>query len=245
MTTDDVTGRARRRLQAASAVLAPLLIIAAAFTMPPGTDILSEDKSVNLAVLATVAAHRDRAAITGVLIMLALMSFLPFIAGLAAAVRERGAWLATLGAAMVMAGCFTAGVVNGFWIFNVKATHPSLAADRDAMARLIGLGHWTGNIYAVLQIIVLPLGWLLLAYALGRSRLVPRWQAVLFGISLPVLLALTDRWAAIGGLLILVVFLQLAPFVARGGPTVSPGIQPTDQPTSVPDLFPHKPRTSR
>jgi hypothetical protein len=221
MSTDDVAGRARRRLQAASAPLAPLLIIAAAFTMPPGTDTLSEDKSVNLAVLATVAANRDRAAITGVLIMFALMSFLPFVAGLAAAVRERGAWLATLGAAMVTAGCFAAGVVNAFWIFNVKATHPSLAADRDAMARLIGLGHWTGSIYAILQIIILPLGWLLLAYALGRSRMVPRWQAMLFGMSLPVLLALIDRWAAVGGLLILAALLPLAPLVARGGPAVS------------------------
>ena len=101
MTTDDRTGRSRRHLLAASAPLAPLLIIAAAFTMPPGTDTLSEDKSVNRALLATVAAHRDRAAITGVLIMFALMSFVPFVAGLAAAVRERGAWLATLGAAMV------------------------------------------------------------------------------------------------------------------------------------------------
>ncbi len=227
MTTEDRTGRSRRHLLAASAPLAPLLIIAAAFTMPPGTDTLSDDKTVNLALLATVAAHRDRAAITGVLIMFALMSFLPFVAGLAAAVRERGAWLATLGAAMAMAGCFGAGVVNAFWIFNVKAAHPSLAADRDAMARLIGLGHWTGGIYFVLQMIVFPLGWLLLAYAIGRSRLVPQWQAVLFGISLPVLLALTDRWAAIGGVLILVAFLQLAPLVARGGPTVPAGVEST------------------
>lgn len=41
----------------------------------------------------TVAIHRDRTAIAGVLIMFALMSFLPFVAGLVAAIRERGAWL--------------------------------------------------------------------------------------------------------------------------------------------------------
>jgi drug/metabolite transporter (DMT)-like permease len=120
MTTDDITGRARRRLQAATAPLAPLLIIASALHYAARPDTLSEDKTVNLRLLETVAAHRDRTAIAGVLIMFALMSFLPFIAGLAAAVRERGAWLATLGAAMVIAGCFVAGVVNAFWVFNVK-----------------------------------------------------------------------------------------------------------------------------
>lgn len=223
MTTDDITGRARRRLQAATAPLAPLLLMAAAFTMPPGTDTLSEDKTVNLRLLETVAAHRDRTAITGVLIMFALMSFLPFIAGLAAAIRERGAWLATLGAAMVTAGCFVAGVVNAFWVFNVKATNPSLAADRDAMAELMGHGHWTGGIYFLFHTGVFLIGWLILAYALGRSRLVPRWQAVLLGVSLPVLFALTDRWAAIAGALILVAFLLLAPLVARGpsGPSMA------------------------
>jgi hypothetical protein len=90
MTTDDRTGRARRRLLAASGPLASLLIIAFAFTMAPGTDVLSEDSAVNLTVLATVAEHRGRAAIIGVLIMLAMMGLLPFVAGLVAAVRERG-----------------------------------------------------------------------------------------------------------------------------------------------------------
>jgi hypothetical protein len=231
MTADDITGRARRRLQAASAPLAPLLIIAFAFTMPAGTDTLSQDHNVNLHLLATVAADRDRTA-AGLLIMFALMSFLPFIAGLAGAIRERGAWLATLGATMVIAGCFTAAVVNAFWIFNVKATDPSLAADRDAMARVIGIGHWNGSIYFVFHSFVFVLGWVVLAYALGRSRLIPRWQAVLFGVSLPVLFVLTNNLVAIGGLLILGAFLLLAPLVARGGAAVSSGLRSTDQPTA-------------
>ena len=188
MTSDDPTGQARRRLLAATAPLTPLLIIASAFTMPRGTDTLSDSKADNLALLATVSAHRDRIAITGLLIVFAMLSLLPFVAGLAAAVRERGAQLATLGAAMVMAGCLSAAVINGFWFVNVKATDPTLAADRDTMARLISLGHWSGYPFGVLEVIDFPLGWVLLAYALGRSRLVPRGQAVLLGISLPVLL---------------------------------------------------------
>jgi hypothetical protein len=60
----------------------------------------------------------------------------------------------------------------------------------------------------------LPLGWVLLAYALRRSRLVQRWQAILFSTFLPVLLLLPDRWGGAGGLLTLVAFLVLAPLVS-------------------------------
>ena len=216
MTPDDQTGRTRRRLLAAAGPLAPALLIAFALTAPPGTDTLSQDKTVNLNLLATVAANRDRTAIAGVLIMFALMSMLPFIAGLAGAIRGRGAWLATLGAAMATAGCFVVGVVNAFWIFNVKATDPSLASQRDAMAQLIGSGHWTGVIYFVFHTFVFFFGWLILAYAIGRSRLVPRWHAALFGVCVPVLYVSNDRWAAvISGALMLVAFLLLAPLVAR------------------------------
>jgi hypothetical protein len=93
---------------------------------------------------------------------------------------------------------------------------------------MIGQGHWTGGTYFLLYIGT-TLGWLLLAYALGRSRLVPSWQARVFGISTPVMLLLTDGWLAIGGLLILVAVLPLAPLVARGRPAGSgPGTKQAD-----------------
>jgi hypothetical protein len=212
--TEDLTGRARRALLAATAPIAPLLIIASALTMPPGTDTISDSRARNLALLATVSRHRDKTALTGLLVVFALLSLVPFVTGLAGAIRERGAWLASLGAAMVVAGCFAAAVVNGFWFVNVKATDPSLSGSRDTIAQLISLGHWSGYPFAVLHLVVLPLGWVLLAAALGRSRLAPWWQAALFGVTLPVLMAATGRWAALAGLLLLAAFLPLAPVVA-------------------------------
>jgi hypothetical protein len=221
--TADVTGRTRQALLAATAPVAPLLIIASALIMPPGTDTISDSNAANLALLATVSRHRDMTALTGLLVLFALFSLVPFVTGLAAAVRERGAWLASLGSAMVVTGCFAAAVVNGFWFVNVKATDPSLAGSRDAVARLIGLGHWSGYPLAVLHLVVLPLGWALLAGALWRSQLAPWWQAVLFGVSLPSLMAATDRWAALAGLLLLAAFVLLAP-VVRGRRPAPPAV---------------------
>jgi hypothetical protein len=228
--TEDVTSRARRALLAATALIAPLLIVASTLIMPPGTDTISDSKADNLALLATVSRHRDKTAFAGLLVVFALLSLVPFVAGLAGAVRERGAWLAGLGAAMAVAGCFSAAVVNGFWFVNVKATDPSLSASRDAVAQLIGLGHWSGYPFAVLRLVVLPLGWVLLAVALGRSRLAPWWMAALFGVSLPVLMAAPNRWAALAGLLLLAAFLPLAPVVAGRRPAPPAGLIPTRQP---------------
>lgn len=121
---------------------------------------------------------------------------------------------------MVTAGCFAAGVGNAFWIFNVKATHPSLASDREAMAKLIGSD--TGpaastSFFIVASFIVASLSsavyyWPTPPAAHAWS---PDCRPLLLGVSLPGLWVLTDRWAAIAGVLILVAFLLLAPLVAR------------------------------
>jgi hypothetical protein len=127
---------------------------------------------------------------------------------------------------MVVAGCFAAAVVNGFWFVNVKATDPSLSGSRDAIAQLISLGRWSGYPFAVLHLVVLPLGWVLLALALGRSRLAPWWQAALFGVTLPTLMAATGRWAALAGLLLMAAFVPLAPVVAGRRPAAPAGPTP-------------------
>lgn len=73
---------------------------------------------------------------------------------------------------------------------------------------------------------MLPLGWVLLALALGRSRLAPWWQAALFGVTLPTLMAATGRWAALAGLLLMAAFVPLAPVVAGRRPAAPAGPTP-------------------
>lgn len=194
----------RRGLLAASGVLGSVLVIISTLVAVPGTDELLDEPGPMGDLLGRVAAAPDRTAAAGLMTVLAVLLLIPFVCAAAAPVRGRGAAIVTCGAGMAAAGFACAAVANGFWFNNVRAVAPALADHREVMVQFLIGGTWPLAVFGIGEVLLLPLGWILFAIGMGRSRLVSVWQAVLLGLSLPVALVLPDRLAAIGGLLLLV-----------------------------------------
>lgn len=186
-TTD--AGRQRRTLLAAAGPVAALLTTASTLTAVPGTDVINETAAQNLSLLNTIADARDRTATAGLLTVLAVLAFAPFVVGVASLVRERGSTWATWGAALATTGACGAAVANYFWFLNVRATDPGLGATRQEMAEFLTTGTWPLAVFAIMEIFLLPIGWILLSIGLARSHVVRGYVAVLFFLGLALLLA--------------------------------------------------------
>lgn len=178
------TTAARNRLLAITMSLGALFILVSQLLFVEGTDVRVTSTRVGLDTLAAASEHPARFAVYGLLVVLGLAALGAAFAGIASLVHERGGRLATVGAALGIFGAFCAAIINVAALLNVYAATRA-DASRESMAEflvasqhdnptnpLFGLGYFVG----------LSLGVVLISIALYRSRALPRWVPVCFGV---------------------------------------------------------------
>ena len=205
--TMDKTARIRRRVLAVFVPLAGILLLLAEGLNPKGTDAVVQNTATALKVLPIAAAHPTQLFVAGALSLLAVGAVGVSFAALATLVRSRGSAVATVAALIGGIAAFCGIVVNVMVDFNLAAA-ATAHITQDAAARFLittfnfGFFHAFGYVY----FIGIPLTFALVAFALWRSRRVPRWLAVLYFI------AAEAAWQS-PSLGFLKVFLLMLPFV--------------------------------
>jgi len=191
------------------AVALPLtaaLYIGAEGLDPKGTDRVLTTTAIAFKVLPLAAKHSTQLYVSGSLSELALGAVAVSYAAIAMLVRKRGSMAATIAALIGGIGAFCGAIVNVFVGLNVAAA-ATAHVTRQAAARILianfnsGPGQAFTDIYAFSEYLA-PI---IMGFALWRSRRVPRWLAVLFGVGFEV----AEATASIG---LAKVVLLMAPF---------------------------------
>ena len=168
------------------AVSGALLMIGGALT-PPGLDQPITTRATTLKMLPIAAAHTNQLFLSNLLVIFGLGALGVSFAAMATLVRDRGAILATVSAVIGGFGALCGVIENVLVGFNLGST-VTAHLSRDAAAQYLvatftsGIGE--GILVAYLAGLVIAA--LLMVIALWRSRSVPRWLPVLFGIGLPI-----------------------------------------------------------
>jgi hypothetical protein len=215
----DTTMRTRRRLLAATAVAAPVLLAAGNATLPKHTFVFTGTTEHALGALAATAAAPGRVRLAGLILIVGYAALAVAFCAVASLVRSRGGAAATLGAVLGVAGSVGAIMVSCWIALSVYAASTAeipLDAKAGYLVSLVktsGLGNAAG----------LPflggffLGGILLALGLFRSGAVARWLAVLFPICLipATLAAPQDVLGGLFALPLIVVMVLLAREIVR------------------------------
>jgi MFS family permease len=205
--TMDKAARIRRRVLAVFIPLAGIFLLLAEGLNPKGTDVVVQDTATALKVLPIAAAHPTQLFVAGALSLLAVGAVGVSFAALATLVRSRGSAVATVAALVGGIAAFCGIVVNVMVDFNLAAAATAHITQNAAARFLVttfnsGFFHGFGYVY----FIGIPVAFALVAFALWRSRRVPRWLALLYFIAAEV------AWQATS-LGFLKVFLMMLPFV--------------------------------
>ena len=152
--------------------------------MPKGLDSQSSSLASTTKQVTIAARHVDRFDAASVLIVFGLAAAAVSFAAIAVLVRGRGATFATT-AVVLGAIALTCGVVanstDNLALAEAAAVHPAAAVagrmwvhiDASAFANTLGAVYFFGWMVAIV----------LAAIALWRSRVVPRWLAVVFAVA--------------------------------------------------------------
>jgi hypothetical protein len=155
--------------------------LAAGSTIGPRlADTVTSDKAEAARVLAAVAPERIASMWAGLLLIVGLLLLIPFFAGVAGRIRERGATLATLGAGLAMTGAGCGAASQWFFFSEYQLTAKGVPRD----AAVAGLTALPGPPAALLYLAFfggLTLGWLLLALAAWRSGAFSWLHVMMFG----------------------------------------------------------------
>ena len=198
--------RTRQRMLAVALPLTAALYIGAEGLDPKGTDRVLTTTAIAFKVLPLAAKHSTQLYVSGSLSELALGAVAVSYAAIAMLVRKRGSMAATIAALIGGIGAFCGAIVNVFVGLNVAAA-ATAHVTRQAAARILianfdsGPGQAFTDIYAFSEYLA-PI---IMGFALWRSRRVPRWLAVLFGVGFEV----AEATASIG---LAKVVLLMAPF---------------------------------
>jgi hypothetical protein len=185
----------RRKGVAASLILAPLIYMLGQALQP---DIDTGNAAEQLPVLVE---NQSQGSAAMVLCILGMVLFIPAIRGLTQLLRDRGAWLGLIGGSFGVAGAvlfacmMTAVGLVPFDIADVPAAQrdgvvPALQALIDSGQE----GQGAVGAYIGIGFPLLPLGLLLLAIGLWRSRAVPHWVAAVIGVGAVGFVAGVDHW---------------------------------------------------
>jgi hypothetical protein len=177
----DRAGRVRRRVLAIALPITALTYMSAEAFNPKGTDQVITSTSIALKVLPIAAKHSSQLYLSGSLTEIALAGIVISYFAVATLVRRRSAALATVAAILGAAGAFCGIVANVLGGINL-ATASSAHLAKFQAARFLaasfnsGAGKAFFDVYAFSELLA-PV---LMAVALWRSRLVPRWLSVVF-----------------------------------------------------------------
>jgi len=201
----------RRTLTGLSLIAAPLVLLVTFVALPD----LPDDPT---AMLAAIAANRERTMVAALLLMLSSVLFLPAFVGLIHLLRDRGVVLGHLGGGLALLGAL--GHVARATYFLVFVHMATGGADRAQMVvlmnRIQGDPAW---LPINLTLAGFDIGLLLLGIGLWRARVVPRWAAA--GIVLAIVLIIIGVVIIDGGpIIVLVVLAGLAISLGAIGWTV-------------------------
>jgi hypothetical protein len=177
----DRTGRVRRRLLAVALPITALLYMGAEALNPKGTDQVMTTTAVALKVLPIAAKHSSQLYLSGSLTEIALAGIAISYFAIATLVRRRSATFAIVAATIGAVGAFCGIVANVFGGINLAAASTANLTQLQAARFLTtsfnsGAGKAFFDVYAFSELLA-PV---LMAVALWRSRLVPRWLSVVF-----------------------------------------------------------------
>jgi hypothetical protein len=205
--TIDKAARIRRRVLAVFLPLAGIFLVLAEGLNPKGTDVVVQDTATALKVLPIAAAHPTQLFVAGALSLLALGALGVSFAALATLVRSRGSAVATVAALIGGIAAFCGVAVNVMVDFNLAAA-ATAHITQDAASRFLVTTFNSGfyHAFSYVYFLGIVLTFALVAFALWRSRRVPRWLAVLYFIGAEV----AFQSPSLG---FLKVFLLMLPFV--------------------------------
>ena len=177
----DKPARTRQRILAMFLPITALLYVSTEALNPKGTDVVVSDTATAVKVLPIAAAHTAQLYVSGSLTLLALGGLAVCYPAIATLVRSRGWVVATVAALLGAAGAFCGIVINvhvGVDLAAAAVAHlPPGAAARFLVTAFNSTSSkvFTG-VYFIGEFAAPPI----MAFALWRSRSVPRWLAVLF-----------------------------------------------------------------
>jgi len=177
----DKAARARQRVLAIFLPITALLYVSAEALNPKGADVLVSDTATAVKVLPIAAAHSAQLYLSGSLTLLALGGLAVSYPAIATLVRGRGWVVATVAALLGAVGAFCGIVVNVHVGVDLAAAAAAHLTDDTAARFLVTAFNSTSNkvftdVYFISEFAAPPI----MAFALWRSRSVPRWLAVLF-----------------------------------------------------------------
>ena len=182
---DIVTGSSsvRQRLFAFSLPVAAILLVVGEAVMPKGLDTQSSSLASTTRQVLIAGRHVDRFDVASLLIIFGLAVAAVSFAAIAVLVRGRGARFATVAVVLAVVA-LTCGVIanatDNLALAEGAAVHPAASVagrmwvhiDSSPLANTLGVLYFFGWIVAIV----------LAAIALWRSRVVPRWLAVVFAV---------------------------------------------------------------
>lgn len=159
----------RRTAAGLCLIAAPLAGLVSAFVTPRFTDGMRDE-------LAAISEHTGRWLIGEFLNLISFFLFMIAALGIMHLLRHRSVILGHVGGGLVLLGAFFHGVIIGFALVEVP-----LVESGSARGRMV---EFANQMYenTAFTMILLPflsffLGWILLAIALWRARVVPHWVA--------------------------------------------------------------------
>ena len=177
----NTAARTRQRILAIFLPITALLYVSTEALNPKGTDVVVSDTATAAKVLPIAAAHTAQLYLSGTLTLLALGGLAVSYLAIATLVRRRGWVIATAAALLGAVGAFCGIVVNvhvGVDLAAAAAAH--LPHDTAARFLVTAFNSTSNKVFTDLYFISEYAAPLIMAFALWRSRCVPRWLAVLF-----------------------------------------------------------------
>jgi hypothetical protein len=177
----DKAARARQQILAIFLPLTALLYVSTEALNPKGADVVISDTATAAKVLPIAAAHTAQLYLSGTLTLLALGGLAASYPAIATLVRRRGWVIATVAALLGAVGAFCGIVVNvhvGVDLAAAAAAH--LPPDTAARFLVTAFNSTSSKVFTDVYLISEFAAPPIMAFALWRSRSVPRWLAVLF-----------------------------------------------------------------
>jgi hypothetical protein len=191
----DQAGRRRRRSLAFVLPITALLYMGAESLNPKGTDQIISTTAIGLKLLPIAARHSGQLYLSGSIAEVALAALAISYFAIATLIRHRSSTLATVAAVIGAVGAFC-GIVTNVLIGINLATASTAHLTNIQAARFLttsinsGVGQSFLDVYAFSEYLA-PI---LMLVALWRSRMVPRWLAVVFFFGI----ALAEQTASVG-----------------------------------------------